>query len=186
MKAATKRNSALVIVVAGVVSAVVVWAIRLFGANNVQAFGSVMSFAAVVVAAIATVIYVHKTAEIASATLETAREQSRVARLMEDDLKIRIEPYLRYEPLPGPTDRPQGHIRNGGSGTAVDLKAVVQFASARELPLEVSQSIEPRHDNVETVSFACPSGEAPVAFILTCTDSLRLCDYRFEWTNDKS
>jgi hypothetical protein len=179
------KRSRTVLVVSVVSAAsvlITLLAIRLFGANNVQAFAGVMSLVAVIVAAGATVVYVQQTSNIANATRESAREQARVTRLMEQDLKLRIAPYLRFEPLGGPVDNPSGYVRNGGSGTAVDAKIVFRLlTSGREIAVKISYVLEPRHDHVENVQFGRNMTEGAYVAILTCTDSLKLYRYQFEW-----
>jgi hypothetical protein len=161
-----------------------VLSIRRFGSSNTQAFAGIMSFLAVVVAALATILYVQETADIARATRETAREQARVARLMEQDLRLRVQPHLRYEPKSSPQSNPSAYVRNVGSGMAVDIKASVRFdPGGREVPLYVPQMLEPRDDHVETVSFKLEAGETSYIVVLKCTDSLGLCDYSFEWNS---
>jgi hypothetical protein len=54
--AESKRKLWKVILTASLVVVLVLWTIHYFGAEKVQAFGSVMSFLAVVVAAYATVV----------------------------------------------------------------------------------------------------------------------------------
>lgn len=163
---------------------VVAEAIRRYGANNVQAFAGVMSFVAVVVAAIATVIYVLKTADIAQATRETSREQARVARLMEFDLRFRTTPHLRYKPIGGEASRPAGFIVNEGIGMALDVRGKVRLIpSDREVEIASIPVLEARTDPGVKIGFTRQSSEDAYVVTLTCTDSLELNDYCFEWDN---
>lgn len=46
---------------------------------------------------------------------------------MEQDLRLRIAPYLRYEPLPGPANISEAHVRNAGTGMAVEIRGTITF-----------------------------------------------------------
>lgn len=181
-KARLASAALLVIAVAAALSYCVILAITRYGASNVQAFAGVMSFVAVVIAAAATVIYVLKTSEIAQAALESSQQQARVANLMEQDLRVRIAPYLRYEPAAGDSSKPEGYVRNSGSGVAVGLRAMFRLTvSGREGKLEVPELLEPRRDHVERVRFSRETREGQYVIEFSCTDSLSFNDYWFQW-----
>ena len=160
----------------------VVLAIHWLGASDVASFAGVMSFVAVAGAAVATIIYVKQTSEIAQAARESAKEQSRVAALMESDLRVRIAPLLRYEPLPCVMTRPEANIRNGGSGAAFDVKGVALYSDRRVSLNGVPPVLEARYDHTVRVWYV-NEPQAPHTVLLTCTDSLGLNEYSFEWTS---
>lgn len=178
----TWKIAALVGAAFVVLCAVVAFAIHWFGANDVEAFAGVWSFIAVALAAVATIIYVRETSDMASAARESAKEQARVATLMEGDLRVRIAPHLRYEPLGGTNPTAQnGRVRNAGLGMAASIKGFGIVAGNR-IPLQrLSPQLEPRHDHVEEVWFSTETRPTEYSVLLTCTDSLNLTDYSFEW-----
>jgi hypothetical protein len=179
----SRKTIVTVSAVAVMLAFFVVCAIERFGADKVQAFAGVMSFLAVVVAAYATVLYVQKTSEIVCATRSSAEQQARVAKLMEQDLRLRIAPHLRYEPLAGHANVPEAHIRNAGSGVAVEIRATVSFVpSGHTINLNLVPSVlEPRHDHAERVWFNNEPTSTGYSVLLTCKDSLRSNDYQFKW-----
>lgn len=172
---------AVIVIVLALASYLVVTAIGHYGAANVQAFAGVMSFVAVVVAAIATVVYVMKTADIAQAASASAEQQARVADLMEKDLRFRIAPFLRYVPQAGDTNRPSGLVLNTGRGVAVDLQASFHILpGGRKGTLEVPMLLEPERE--APVRFVRNPGEGQYAVLLRCTDSVGFNEYTFEWS----
>jgi len=181
--AESNRKLWKVILTASLVVVLVLWTIHYFGAEKVQAFGSVMSFLAVVVAAYATVIYVHKTSEIAAATRTSAEQQARVAGLMEQDLHFRITPHLRYESLGASGFRCEGQVRNNGTGTAVEIKGeAILVGSGKTQSLHLlPPALEPRHDHVQRVWFDIEPTSTGYSILLSCTDSLYLKNYRFKY-----
>jgi len=181
-----KRYLVVVVVVAGLLMVVVsAWAIRRFGATDVEAFAGVMSFLAVIIAAIATVVYVRQTADIAKATREGADQQKNLARLMEKDLQFRVQPHLRYESLPCTANKPEGQIRNEGSGAAVDLRVWAEVVpSDRNVEILRIPVLAPRHDRVEHTIFNLTPNETDYTVNITCTDSLKFNEYHFKWNRN--
>ena len=160
----------------------VIYAIRFFGAEEVQAFAGTMSFVAVAGAAILTARYVIVTQDIAAATRENAAKQGRIAELMESDLLFRVKPHLKYKAGQAPGLRQEGHICNVGRGPALDVKVKVKhLPSNREE--EIMQIPELECDGERRIDVTRRQEESGFEIVFICTDSLRLSDYSFSWNH---
>lgn len=161
-----------------VVSLGVVFAIHRFGEQRVAAFGSVMSFIAAAVAAIAAVGYLFATSEMVAAVRVSAEEQARVARIMEADLHYRIEPHLQFRILGGSVSDMPAVVENIGRGVAKDVIGIVTYRpSQRKQELPLRGWIEPNKER--RVKVGQQTAETGYSVELSCTDSVGLTRYNF-------
>jgi hypothetical protein len=160
------------------VSAAVIVGIEFFGEQKVAAFGSVMSFIAAAVAATAAVGYLIETSEIVKATQHAAKQQARVASIMEADLRFRIAPNLRFRPMGGDVrDRP-AEIENIGRGVAVDAVAFVTYLPTnRKQQIRLDQWMEP--NKPASFHIGQMNDEPRFEVEMSCTDSVGLNTYCF-------
>jgi len=153
-----------------VVSTTVVAAIRWLGEQKVAAFGSVMSFVAAAVAAIAAVGYLMETSEIVKTTRQAAEQQARVAAIMEADLRFRIAPNLQFRLLGGPTSDEPAQIENIGRGVAVDATGLVKYLpTKRTQRIRLDQWMEPNKPANFRIGRA--ASESGYEVEMSCTDS---------------
>jgi len=161
-----------------ILSLVVIAAIHYFGEERVGAFGSVMSFIATAIAAVAAVGYLIVTFDMIKVMKAAAEEQARVTRIMEADLRYRITPHLQFNSLGGTVDNQPGEVHNIGRGVAEEVTGVVTYVpSDRQQELQLPGWIEPNKcRNVRTHQ---RPNETGFSVRLSCTDSVKLNTYVF-------
>jgi hypothetical protein len=166
----------------GLALAITGWAIRNFGQERTAVFVGVASLLALTVAAVATATYAIETRNITKATLETARQQERVAKIMEEDLRFRLAPKLTLQPCGGDSRSLKVEVRNIASGFAVGLQATVKFLTSERLAqVSVFKTCLGPQETTGVVGIQRNTDEGIAEIEITCTDSAGSADYRFTW-----